>query len=108
MRKVIINRKKSIVGCAGKVLIYTLDTVEEKMVITKDKCHFLGKLKNGSILEMEIPENEIIILAAYDNLGMFCVTDYVVLSEGTEDVILNGKVRLNPSKGNPFIFSVNN
>ena len=29
MRKVIVNRKKSIVGCAGKVSIYTTNEIKD-------------------------------------------------------------------------------
>lgn len=107
MRKIIINRKKAFAGCVSKVLIYTIDKIEEGVKITKEKCSFLGEIKNGAFLETEIPENEIIILAAYDSLGVFMVTDHIVISKGSEDVVINGKVKLNPSKGNPFIFNIN-
>ena len=104
MRKLVINRKRSIVGCAGKVLIYTIEKFEEDMVITKEGCNFLGSLKNNSFLESEITESAITIIAAYDNLGVFMVTDYIKISQGTEDVVISGKVKLNPFKYNPFIF----
>lgn len=104
MRKIIINRKKSIVACANKVSIYTIDKIEKNMIITKEKCVFLGEIKNGDFLETEITENDITIVAAYNNLGVFMVTDYIVVSKGSNEIILNGKTRLNPSKGNPFVF----
>ena len=93
-------------GCACKVLIYTI-TIEKfkaDMPITKEQCNFLGSLKNNSVLESEIPESEITIIAAYDNLGVFMITDHMVISQGTEDIVVNGKVKLNPFNGNPFIF----
>ena len=108
MRKIIINRKKSIAGCACKVLIYTIDKFEENMAITKERCNFFGCLKNNSVLESEISESEITIIAAYDNLGVFMVTDHIVIFQGTEDVVISGKVKLNPFNGNPFIFEKNN
>ncbi len=74
------------------------------MVISKDCCNFLGSVKNNSVFEGEITENEVTIIAAYDNLGVFMMTDFVVVPQGTGEVVLNGKVKLNPSKGNPFIF----
>jgi len=74
------------------------------MPITKEQCNFLGSLKNNSVLESEIPESEITIIAAYDNLGVFMITDHMVISQGTEDIVVNGKVKLNPFNGNPFIF----
>ena len=108
MRKIIISRKKSIIGCAGKVSFYTMEKFEEGMEITKDRCGFLGSLKNNSILESEIPENEILLIAAYDNLGFFMVTDYVAIPQGIEDVAISGKTKFNPSKGNPFLFEIIN
>ena len=104
MRKITINRKKALVGCAEKVLIYTIDRIEEDMAITKNTCNFLGSVKNNSAFESEITENEITIIAAYDNLGVFMVTDHRVIPQGTDDVVINGKVKFNPTKGNPFIF----
>ena len=108
MRKIVINRKKSIVGCAGKVSFYIIEKFKEGMVITKDRCNFLGDLKNKSVLESEIPESDILLIAAYDNLGVFMVTDYIVISQGTENVVISGKTKFNPSKGNPFLFERNN
>ena len=99
MRKITINRKKSLAGCAGKVFIYTIDRIEEDIVITKNSCNFLGSVKNNSAFESEIT-----ILAVYDNLGVFMVTDYIVIPQGTDDVVINGKVKFNPAIGNPFIF----
>lgn len=110
MRKIIINRKKAIAGCACKVFIYTIDKIEKDkdIVITKDMCKLLGSIKNNSVLEAEITENEIVIVSAYDNLGVFMVTDRIVIPQGKEDVVINGKVKLNPLNGNPFIFEKNN
>ncbi len=104
MRKIIINRKKSVAGCAGKVLIYTIEKFESDMPITQEQCNFLGSIKNDSVLESEIPESEITIIAVYDNLGLLMITDHMVISQGTEDIVVNGKVKSDPFKDNPFIF----
>ena len=104
MRKLAVNRKKAIAACAGKVLIYYTEKSTEDTVIAKEDCVFLGCLKNNSTLETEIPETEITVLAAYDNLGVFMITDRLVISQGTDDVEISGKTKLNPFKGNPFIF----
>lgn len=104
MRKIVINRLKSVVGCAGKINIYSIDKIEEDKIITKDMCAYLGSIKNGMNLEAEIPEEEITIIAAYDNLGVFMITDILVIPNGCEDSILYGKTKLNPFKGNPFKF----
>ena len=104
MRKVTINRIRAIAGCAGKVSIYTSNKLVEGEKITKDKCEFIGKIKNGSSLEFEINEEEIIVIAAYDNINVFMTTDYILIPQGNDNVELTGKVKLNPSKGNSFIF----
>ena len=54
---------------------------------------------------MEILEDEVFLVAAYDNLGVFMPTDYILIPKGTDEIIIEGKTRLNPSKGNPFIFN---
>ena len=104
MRKIVINRKKSVAGCAGKVLIYTIENFEADMPITKDQCNYLGSIKNDSVLESVIPESEITIIAAYDNFGLLMITDHMVIPQGTEDIVVNGKVKSNPLHDNPFIF----
>ncbi len=110
MRKITINRKKSLIGCIGTVLIYTIDKIqfdkliEEEKEITKDQCFFVGSVKNGSSLKSEITYNEIVILSAYDDLGLFKVHSAKIIPEGKEEIILNGKVKFNPMCGNPFVF----
>ena len=110
MRKITVNRKKSLIGCTGTVLIYTIDkiqfdkTIEEEKEITKDQCVFVGSIKNGSCLTSEITYNEIVILSAYDILGLFKVHSAMIIPGGKEEIILNGKVKLNPARGNPFVF----
>ena len=110
MRKITISRKKSFIGCTGTVLIYTIDkmqfdeSIEEEKEITKDKCDFVGSIKNGSSLTAEITDNEIVILSAYDNLGLFKVHSAILIPEGKEKVVLYGKVKFDPARGNPFAF----
>ena len=104
MRKIIINRLKSVVGCAGEINIYSIDKIEEDKIISEDMCAYLGSIKNGMSLEAEIPEKKITIIAAYNNLGVFKITDILVIPNGCEDIILYGKTKLNPFKGNPFKF----
>ena len=110
MRKITVNRKKSLIGCTGTVLIYTIDKIqfdkiiEEEKEITKDQCVFVGSIKNGSCLKFEITYNEIVILSAYDSLGLFKVHSAIIIPGGKEEIILNGKVKLNPARGNPFVF----
>ena len=104
MRKVTINRIRAIAGFAGKVSIYTSNKLVEGEKITKDKCDFIGKIKNGSSLEFEINKEGIVVIAAYDSMNVFMPTDYILIPQGNDNVELTGKVKLNPSKGNQFIF----
>ena len=104
MRKLTINRKKTFVAGASKVFIYSIENPEPNVEITKDMCTFLGDIKNGKSLEVQIPEHKITILAAYESLGIFMITDHVTLPEGNTDIVLEGKAKLNPSIGNPFLF----
>ena len=110
MRKVTVNRKKTLIGCTGTVLIYTIDKIQfdksiaEEKEITKDQCVFVGSIKNGSYLKAEITDNEIVILSAYDTLGLFKVHSAILIPEGNEEIVLNGKIKFNPTYGNPFIF----
>lgn len=32
-------------------------------------------------------------------------TDYILIPKGTDEIIVEGKTKLAPSKGNPFIFN---
>lgn len=104
MRKIVINRKKSFVGCASKVSIYITKEVKD-FKIKKEDCLLLGYIKNGKSLETEILEDEVFLVAAYDNLGVFMPTDYILIPKGTDEIIVEGKTKLAPSKGNPFIFN---
>ena len=104
MRNIIINRKKSFVGCIGKISIYTIHQLNEDEAIPKEKFHYLGSIKNGSFLKTTISEEEITVVAAYDSLGVFMITDYIVIPKGVIDIVLDGKTKLNPARGNPFIF----
>ncbi len=37
MRKITVNRKKSLIGCAGTVLIYTIDKIQFDKIIKEGK-----------------------------------------------------------------------
>ena len=47
MRKIIINRLKSVAGCAGEINIYSIDKIEEDKIVSEDMCAYLGSIKNG-------------------------------------------------------------
>lgn len=104
MRKLTVNRKNHFAGAWSSVMIYVSAANLDFPVINK-QCHqFLGKLKNGQSVSGEIPEGEVTVLAGYDNLGVCTLTDYIRLPSGTQDIVLNGKTKLNPLMGNPFYF----
>ena len=96
--------KNAIGGLSCGIILFFLSFFNRNFAETKNSCNFLGSVKNNSAFESEITENEITILAVYDNLGVFMVTDHIVIPQGTDDVVINGKVKFNPARGNPFIF----
>ncbi len=104
MRKLTVHRKKYFAGAWSAVHIYVAFGPVSFPSINKDVHQLLGKVKNGKVLESEIPECEVTIMAAYDNLGACVMTDYVTIPSGNEDVVLHGKTKLNPMMGNPFYF----
>ena len=108
MRKLTIMRKKYFAAAWSKVVVYASTTKMDFPVIIKGKHQFLGYLKNGKSISLEIPDGEITVMAGYDNLGICTMTDFVHISSGTEDVVLCGKTRLNPPMGNPFYFEKDN
>ena len=104
MRKVTVHRQRRLVGCAVSVLVFAVENFDIAGKMCKEDFSLLGKIKNGQLLESEIVENEVAIVAAYDSLGEFMITDYITIPQGTEDVILKGEIKLAPLKGNPFLF----
>ena len=98
---------------AGVYSLYVLPCEKAETAVIDSSAVILGVYSENALLrryieESEIPENEILLIAAYDNLGFFMVTDYVVISQGIEDVAISGKTKFNPSKGNPFLFEIIN
>ncbi|MBQ7912123.1 MAG: hypothetical protein IJ308_00040 [Clostridia bacterium] len=108
MRKLTVNRKKYCAGAWCAIHIYAAFEPVSFPCINKKTHKLLGKVKNGKSLECEIPECEVTVMAAYDNLGVCAMTDYVTIPSGSEDVVLNGKTKLNPMRGNPFYFEKEN
>lgn len=104
MRKLTIIRKKTFIASISKVFIYSIHEHIKDEEITKDMCTYLGEIKNGKSLEVVIEESEVTILAAYESLGIFMITDYITLPEGNQNITLEGKAKFNPAMGNPFLF----
>ena len=104
MRKLTIKRNKTFVASATKVLFCIVNNYYPGKPVPQCDCEILGKVKNGETLQVEIPETKVTIAAAYDSLGVFMITDVVIIPAGSDDIMLEGKAKLNPAVGNPFIF----
>lgn len=110
MRTLSITRIKRIVGCAGKMTIFVEDPDNGDWMIKipnsegdgveECRCRLAGMLKNGATVTYQIPESatKIVVTAG----RFFC--DCYLLPVGKENVSLTGRNRLQPNKGNPFMF----
>ena len=103
MRKLIVLRKKTFVGCIAKVKIYAEDPAGDTN-IGGVKCRLLGKLKNGEKATFEIGNESTKIFAIYDKMSKDYCNDYYTVPAGEEDCEISGKAHFNPFAGNPFYF----
>ncbi len=103
MRKLTIFRDKTFVGSLMKAKVYLKDENGD-IVINGNKCRYLTSLKNNCSETFDIDNGENIVYVIYDNASKdFCFGKKVIM-EGTNDIIIHGKPRLSPFKGNPFTF----
>lgn len=118
MRTLTIKRKKSFVANLMKVKFYITDETSSEVEINGLKCRFLGALKNGTEQSFTISEEEVTIFAMVDDnlvkklqsmqakkidLGK-AVMDTCTLPPCQGHITISGGNRLNPLRGNPFIF----
>ncbi|MBR5273030.1 MAG: hypothetical protein IKU25_06540 [Clostridia bacterium] len=106
MRNLTIKRNKSFVGCANKVKIYIEDNTSDEIVIGGVPCRKLGELKNGKEATFQIDYAERKVFVIVDKLTKDYCNDYYIVPEGYEDVYVTGQNRLDPVKGNAFLFDV--
>ena len=84
MRKVTILRRKSFVGCVGKLQLYVEDQINGDLDVCGYKCSKLGVLKNGEQKTFEIGNEETKIFAFWDKSSRnFSNNLYIVPSEFT-------------------------
>lgn len=103
MRKLTLKRDKTFVGCAMKAKVYLKDENGE-ITIDGNKCRFITSIKNNSSVTFDIDENENMIYVIYDTISKDFCFGKKVISAGNEDILVHGKPKLSPFKGNPFVF----
>lgn len=103
MRKLTIKRDKTFVGCAMKAKVYLKDESGD-VLIQGSKCRFVTTIKNNSSETFDIDENENIIYVIYDTLSKDYCFGKKVIPAGKDDVVIHGKPKFSPFKGNPFVF----
>ena len=106
MRKLTIRRRKTFVGCLGKVKIYIEDAAGDTE-ISGTKCRLLGALKNNDVATYEIGNESCKIYAIYDKMSKSFCNDIYLIPEGETDLEISGKATFNPFMGNPFMFDGN-
>ncbi len=103
-RVLTVERRKSMVGCIGKLKICMEDACGE-IELQGVRYRQIGILKNGEAKSFDIPTRACRICAFYDivfaqRYGFACKE----LPEGRGDVSLVGKSRLSLRTGNSFLF----
>ena len=104
MRKLTIKRKSTFVGCAGKLKVYITDPAETELTICGEGCRKLGEIKNGRTESFEIDDREGRVFVIFDKASRDWCNDSRPIPAGCEDVEFSGKCRLNPVRGNAFLF----
>lgn len=104
MRKLIIRRNKSIVGCLGTMKVYIEDSAAAELELNGVPCRKLGELKNGQEQTFEIGKNPAKVFVIADKISKGFCCDYVSIPGGSANVTLSGKNHFNPGAGNPFYF----
>lgn len=108
MRKVTILRRKSFVGCVGKLQLYVEDQINGNLDVCGYKCSKLGDLKNGEQKTFEIGNEETKIFAFWDKSSRNYSNDLYIVPAGEVDYNLYGQAKYNPGNGNAFRFDNNN
>ena len=107
MRNLTIERRKSFVGCLGKMKIYVEDPFATEISLQNVPCRKLGEIKNGEQKTFQIPENEAKIFVIADALSKNYCCEFFQLPQGDQDIFLAGQNKFNPAAGNPFQFDHN-
>ena len=107
MRDLTIRRRKVFVGCLAKLKVYVEDPYSSEIRIGNTPCRFLGRLKNGETQTFQVGDEAVKIYVIADKLSKEYSNEYYQLPEGTEDILLEGQVKLSPGN-NMFRFDNNN
>lgn len=104
MRELTITRRKSFVGCAGRLKVYIEDPAAAELIINNSPCRKLGDLKNGETKLFLIPSEACKIFVIAGRVSRNYCFDYYKLPAGEEPVTLTGKACFNLATGNAFRF----
>lgn len=91
MRSLTITRRKSIIACAAKDMIYIKDENAPELTISGVPCRKLGVLKNGQSATFQIGEGEQQIFVILGKSGRNRNNISVTLPAGQEDIALSGE-----------------
>ncbi len=101
MRTVSITRRKTFVGCAGRLKVYVDDPVGD-LVINGTACRLLGMIKNGDTETFYIDEEAHRLFFIFDKISRNYCNEFTDIAAGEECIFLSGKNHYNPVAGNPF------
>jgi len=104
MRKLTIKRKKTFTASLMKVKFYISDENSNEITINGINCKKLGEVANGKEVSFEINNDEVVLFSIIDKLSKDFCNDKIVIKAGEEAIVITGKNKLSPFKGNPFIF----
>lgn len=108
MRKLTIHRKKTSLGCAGKIHFYIEDNQNPEITINDVQCRYIGSLFNNDTDTFEIPNTKTKVYAISSSFSKNFSNDLYVIPEGDEDVYLSGKISFDLKTNCPFKFDNNN
>lgn len=97
MRKLTVNRKRSIIECGSKISLLVQCAEEEANCQGGDKFFKQFPLKNGKSVTVDIWNEETLVLVVSSTMQ----ADYTV-SAGENDVTLMTSPKYSPFEGNPF------
>jgi hypothetical protein len=104
MRKLTITRRRTFVGCAGKLKVYVVDNLHNDLDVCGESCRLIGTLKNGETKSFDIDENKGRVYVLFDKASRNWCNDSRPIPEGKDDVALTGICKFNPFAGNAYRF----
>jgi len=105
MREVTLIRKKTFVASLGKVMVYIQSSQVYDLFLEGVRCKRVGLLKNGQLINFEIPDSETILFVVFDQLLPERFHSKYIIPSGKQNIILYTKPKLKPREGNPFVIT---